>query len=181
MTQTNIPKRAPVLTAEVLDNMPARELKDKRWRFGKVFSLDGCNYQAVAYAKPVHYRNAQTDAWEEIDNTFVPGIFESHECLHNQADDVQVFCTASGSRPFLHLTDASGNRISYGVEGAAEVFPLAKACESMAEVSDTALFIREKALEKLEGTVRYDGIFPDVDMVCTASANGLPMPTFRPT
>jgi hypothetical protein len=169
----NFLKRTPVLTAEMLDNMPAKELKDKRERFTKVFSMAGNNYQAVTYTKPVHFKNARTGEWEEIDNTFIPGQFKRKKCLRNRAGEIQVFCNTSGPEPFLHLVTLSGSSISYGVEGAAKVFPAAVSGKTAQDAGGSALALREKVLEKQESSICYSGIFPDADMVCTASADKL--------
>jgi len=163
MDNSKITKQTPALTSEALDNMPAIELKEQRWRFGKVFSMEGGNRQAVTYADPVHYHNAGTNAWEEIDNTFVQDQYEGNECLRNKANSLQVICARSGKQPFLHLTDEDGNKISYGVKGAAEICPQPDADESQstADGGNTVLARREKILQTQDATARYAGIFPD--------------------
>ena len=174
----SILKRAPALTAEVLDNLPAKEIKEKRGPFGKVFALEGGQFQAITYAKPVHYRDAATGAWEEIDNTFMADVYEGRPCLRTRAGETLAVCAASGPRPFLTLRDASGHSLSYGLEGAAEIFPVSDAAGREADEADPrkaapALALRERVLEKREGAARYIDIFPNVDMVCAVTPGGI--------
>ncbi len=169
----NTCKAIPALTAQALDDMPAREVQERRGRFTKVFSLEGSGCQAVTYAKPIHFRNARTGEWEEIDNTFTAGRYKGRKCLRNRAGEMQVRCMASGQEPFIYLQDAAGNSIAYGVWGAANVFPAAEGGMRANKAGGKAGLLRAQALDRLEGTIRYANIFPDADMVCSAVSGGV--------
>ena len=50
-------------------NLSGREELSRREACAKHFHLGGNRYQAVIYPQNVHFRNPETGAWQEIDNT----------------------------------------------------------------------------------------------------------------
>ena len=56
-------------SAEELNALNGREIKEKRTRSSKIYALGNGLYQAVVYPEPVHYKSSKGE-WEEIDHSF---------------------------------------------------------------------------------------------------------------
>lgn len=55
-------------TPEEIDQLPGREVKEKRTRSSKTYALGNGLYQAVVYPEAVHFRNDKGE-WEDIDHS----------------------------------------------------------------------------------------------------------------
>ena len=141
-----------------------RELPEKRTEYGKVFQLDPKHFQAVTYAMPIHERG-QNGAWAEIDRSF----HAEAAALHSANARMHVQCQAANAHSFVTVQDADGYTLSYGLENAQAVAPVAEDAAAMAEPTIEAL--RERPLQ-LDGCVRYAGILPGVDLVCRTQPEG---------
>lgn len=53
----------------LFDNAVGEEEISLRDENVKHFNLGANRHQAVVYSEPVHFRNSESDAWQEIDNT----------------------------------------------------------------------------------------------------------------
>ena len=134
-----------------------RELPEKRTEYGKVFQLDPKHFQAVTYATPIHERG-QNGAWAEIDRSF----HAEAAALHSANARMHVQCQTANAHSFVTVQDADGYTLSYGLENAQAVAPVAEDAAAMAEPTIEAL--RERPLQ-MDGCVRYAGILPGVDLV----------------
>ena len=141
-----------------------RELPEKRTEYGKVFQLDPKHFQAVTYAVPIHERG-QNGAWAEIDRSF----HAEAAALHSANARMHVQCQTANAHSFVTVQDADGYTLSYGLENAQAVAPVAEDAAVMAEPTIEAL--RERPLQ-LDGCVRYAGILPGVDLVCRTQPEG---------
>ena len=139
-------------------------MPEKRTEYGKVFQLDPKHFQAVTYAMPIHERG-QNGAWAEIDRSF----HAEAAALHSANARMHVQCQAANAHSFVTVQDADGYTLSYGLENAQAVAPVAEDAAVMAEPTIEAL--RERPLQ-LDGCVRYAGILPGVDLVCRTQPEG---------
>lgn len=141
-------------TQEEINSLPGRELKSRRTRSSKTYSLGNGLYQAVIYPDAVHYRNEKGE-WEDID--------------HSLTQENGAFCDHSGD---LGVTLAPGgcvtlkkdaHTLSWQIRGAAS----AEAVPDNA----SAKFPRHNKKLRTENKVTYSNIFPDVDFVCDLKPN----------
>ena len=140
----------PVNNHQNKDDLTGQELENKRTKFGKVYSLGGNQFQAVAYSEPVHRMNQETGKWEDIDATFHPVKQPDGKTvvLEAKAAELSIACGTSGNMPFVTLTDTKGRTISWGIEGASAVEP--KPIERPdAPEAVTVREKREKVMERL--------------------------------
>lgn len=141
-------------TQEEINNLPGRELKAKRTRSSKTYSLGNGLYQSVIYPDDIHYRN-QKGEWEDIDHTLTQesGAFCDH------SGDLAVKLAPGGC---ITLTKGE-HSLSWQIAGAADV-------EAAAE-NTKSRFLRHNENHRIENRAVYADIFPDVDFVCDLTAN----------
>ena len=97
-------------------------------------------------------------AWAEIDRSF----HAEAAALHSANARMHVQCQTANAHSFVTVQDADGYTLSYGLENAQAVAPVAEDAAAMAEPTIEAL--RERPLQ-MDGCVRYAGILPGVDLV----------------
>ena len=57
----------------------------------KCFDMGMNRRQAVVYSEPVHFRNADSEAWQEIDNTLEEAVTaQGRQVLRNRANRMRV-------------------------------------------------------------------------------------------
>ena len=169
------------MSKEQVDQLQGTEIKSKRTRFSKVFALGGNRFQAVTYTNPVHRFNDKTYEWDELDNRFsatsrlkeaqaawkqgiMPAVEPGEILLECKTGAMDVACAMSGEVPFIHLTNADGHRLSWGIESAVSILPETSEHNDVAARNIRGM--REKVLERLHGEVVYAGIFAGVDLRC---------------
>ena len=133
-------------TQEEINSLPGRELKAKRTRSSKTYSLGNGMYQAVIYPDAIHYRNERGE-WEDIDHTLTQenGTFCDH------SGDLAVTLARGG----CVTLKKDNHRLSWEIRGAAP----AEAVPDNA----SAKFPRHNKKLRTENKVTYSNIFPDVD------------------
>ena len=141
-------------TQEEINNLPGRELKSRRTRSSKTYSLGNGMYQAVIYPDAVHYRNEKGE-WEDIDHT----LAQENGAFCDHSGDLAVKLAPGGC---ITLTKGE-HSLSWQIAGAADV-------EAAAE-NAKAPFLRHNKDRRTENKVVYADIFPDVDFVCDLAAN----------
>ena len=141
-------------TPKEIDALPGREVKEKRTRSSKTYSLGNGLYQAVVYPEAIHYRN-ENGEWEDIDHSL------THEngccCDHSGDLSVQLF---SGGKVTLRKKN---HALSWQIVGAAEVEPHAE--------NGQPTFPRHDKAHRIENAATYTNIFPDVDFICELKPN----------
>lgn len=142
------------LSQEEINGLPGRELKAKRTRSSKTYSLGNGLYQSVIYPDAVHYRNEKGE-WEDIDRTLTP---ENGSC-RDHSGDLAVQLAPGGS---VILTKGE-HSLSWKISDAANV-------EATPE-NAAAAFPRHNENRRIENKVVYADIFPDVDFVCDLPPN----------
>ena len=78
-------------TPEEINKLPGREVKEKRTRSSKTYSLGNGLYQAVIYPEAVHYRNDKGE-WEDIDHT----LKSENNCCCDHSGDLSVQLAPGG-------------------------------------------------------------------------------------
>ena len=141
-------------TQEEINNLPGRELKSRRTRSSKTYSLGNGMYQAVIYPDAIHYRNERGE-WEDIDHTLTQenGTFCDH------SGDLAVTLARGG----CVTLKKDNHRLSWEIRGAAP----AEAVPDNA----SAKFPRHNKKLRTENKVTYSNIFPNVDFVCDLKPN----------
>lgn len=67
------------------------EIVEKRGEMVKHFNMGANRYQAVVYSEPVHFRESEEEAWQEIDNTLEETVNEQgRPVLRNRANRMHV-------------------------------------------------------------------------------------------
>lgn len=141
-------------TQEEINALPGRELKSRRTRSSKTYSLGNGLYQAVIYPDAIHYRNEQ-GKWEDIDHTLT------------QEND--AFCDHSGD---LGVTLAPGGCVTLKKDAHTLSWQIRGAAPAMAVPDNTSTkFPRHDKNLRTENKVTYSNIFPDVDFVCELKPN----------
>ena len=75
----------------LFDNAAGEEEISLRDENVKHFNLGANRHQAVVYSEPVHFRNSESDAWQEIDNTLEETVTaQGRQVLRNRANRMQV-------------------------------------------------------------------------------------------
>lgn len=141
-------------TQEEINNLPGRELKSRRTRSSKTYSLGNGLYQAVIYPDAIHYRNERGE-WEDIDHT----LTQENGAFCDHSGDLGV-TLAPGGCVTLKKNDHS---LSWEIRGAAP----AEAVPDNA----SAKFPRHDKNLRTENKVTYSNIFPDVDFACDLKPN----------
>ena len=153
------------------------ELPSKRSAFGKVFAVGAGKYKAFQSAMQIHRLDGETREWTEIDARFRPAEKPEEDfgipkpLLVSCGALLTAACGSGGDRPFICVADESGNKVSWGMEGALSARP--EAFEDPAdedEKNDPALAVFRQAQRGAEGAVLYREIFPGVNMTCRSGS-----------
>ena len=142
------------LSQEEINTLPGQELKAKRTRSSKTYSLGNGLYQSVIYPDAVHYRNEKGE-WEDIDHTMI----NEGDALCDHSGDLAVKLAPGGC---VTLTKGE-HRLSWQIAGAASV-------EAAAENAKVTIF-RHNENRRIENRAVYVNIFPGVDFICDLKPN----------
>lgn len=137
----------------------------KRSRNGKVFKLGKNIRQFVLYPEPVHFKD-KNDNWQEIDNQLV----ESRNCedalvFTNRENELHVeFAQNTNISPLICMMDTENRKLAWDLVGANTNVEavLMKSNELLVDDEDA----QRAALGKVESTLCYSDIYPDVDLIC---------------
>ena len=135
---------------------------DKRTAFSKTYIVGPGKYQAFTSPIPIHKKNAQTEAFEELDAAFK--ATKEGDQLESAGAQLTVSCGVSGERPFMAIRDQKDHCLSWGLEGAEPVKP--EALKEEIKEEDHVIQAFRQAMANSQGTVRYSEIFSGVDMIC---------------
>ena len=142
------------LSQEEINTLPGQELKAKRTRSSKTYSLGNGLYQSVIYPDAVHYRNEKGE-WEDIDHTMI----NEGDALCDHSGDLAVKLAPGGC---VTLTKGE-HRLSWQIAGAASV-------EAAAENAKVTIF-RHNENRRIENKAVYANLFPGVDFICDLKPN----------
>ena len=137
------------LSQEEINTLPGQELKAKRTRSSKTYSLGNGLYQSVIYPDAVHYRNEKGE-WEDIDHTMI----NEGDALCDHSGDLAVKLAPGGC---VTLTKGE-HRLSWQIAGAASV-------EAAAENAKVTIF-RHNENRRVENKAVYANLFPGVHFIC---------------
>ena len=141
-------------TPEEIDQLPGREVKEKRTRSSKTYALGNGLYQAIVYPEAVHFRNDKGE-WEDIDHS----LNTEDDCCYDHSGDLTVQLSAGGSVTLRK----SNHALSWQIVGAAAVEPKAENAEP--------LYHRHNKKQRIENLVIFADLFPDVDFACELKPN----------
>ena len=141
-------------TREEINNLPGRELKSRRTRSSKTYSLGNGLYQAVIYPDAIHYRNEKGE-WEDIDHS----LTKENGSLCDHSGDLAVTLARGG----CVTLKKDNHRLSWEIRGVAPA-------EAVPDNASTK-FPRHNKKLRTENKVTYSNIFPDVDFVCDLKPN----------
>ena len=148
MSEKNKEKLCRLTPAEI-NNLPGKEVKSKRTRSSKTYSLGNGLYQAVIYPEAVHYRNEKGE-WEDIDHT----LTQADGSLCDHSGDLSVDLAPGGC-----VTLRKGEHtLSWQIMGASPVEPFAENAKPD--------YPRHHENRRIKNKVTYANIFPGVDFVC---------------
>ncbi len=140
--------------AERMDRLFVRAVGDedvsKREENVKHFDLGANRYQAVVYSEPVHFRNSDTDEWQEIDNTLEETVnAQGRPVLKNRANRMHVeFPQQMDGGSMAAITD-SGTTFSWRFEQEAQ--PVRAKVRTGAELKQERLVKQAQKMAKFVG------------------------------
>lgn len=127
------------------------ELTEKRTADTKYFRMSDGSFQALQYPQAVHYEADGT--WIEYDNTLLPDA-AAQELTAASSDAGIHLSKKTNGKKFVRI-EKDGYKLSWYYEGAAK-----REGRSTSATDDGD----PSTLERIRSEVRYDGIFPDVDL-----------------
>ena len=148
-----------------MDEMDGREVISQRSPAGKVFSLGRGLLQAVVYADIVHYKDPAGGEWIEIDNTLEKQENPDGQIITNSKNEnTRVTFYSGDAENTVTLRNIKGQLIGWHFVNASDVKPEIEERQFPAHEKNDK---RRDVLDRLEGTVRYDGILEGADLRCT--------------
>lgn len=125
---------------ELFENIVGEEEISLRDENVKHFNLGSNRYQAVVYSEPVHFRNSESDAWQEIDNTLEETVTaQGRQVLRNRANRMKV--------EFPQQMDG-GNMASITENGRTLAWRFEKEAQPVQAVARTGAELKQERLVK---------------------------------
>ena len=153
-------------------NLSGREELSRREACAKHFHLGGNRYQAVIYPQNVHFRNPETGAWQEIDNTLDQTLTAAgRRVFRNRAGRLKMeFPQEMDGGSAASLTD-NGRTFAWSFEG--ELQPAAATVRTGAQLKQEArarILSAEAAqqdwmeIDTLNAEAAYGEVLPGVSL-----------------
>ena len=116
----------------------------------KHFNLGANRHQAVVYSEPVHFRNSESDAWQEIDNTLEETVTaQGRQVLRNRANRMHVeFPQQMDGGNMASITE-NGRTFAWRFEQ--ETQPVQAVARTGAQLKQERLVARAQAMPKFVG------------------------------
>ena len=116
----------------------------------KHFNLGANRHQAVVYSEPVHFRNSESDAWQEIDNTLEETVTaQGRQVLRNRANRMRVeFPQQMDGGNMASITE-NGRTFAWRFEQ--ETQPVQAVARTGAQLKQERLVAQAQAMPKFVG------------------------------
>ncbi len=134
----------------LFDNAAGEEEISLRDENVKHFNLGANRHQAVVYSEPVHFRNSESDAWQEIDNTLEETVTaQGRQVLRNRANRMQVeFPQQMDGGNMASITE-NGRTFAWRFEQ--ETQPVQAVARTGAQLKQERLVARAQTMPKFVG------------------------------
>lgn len=145
--------------------MPGREVADKRTANSKTFDLGRGCYQFVQYPDVVHFQDAE-GKWQEIDNHLIEQKnIEGKPVLRNRQNSVSAeFAKRVGEAPLVAIRKKGGQQLQWTLRG--EQSGIEAKIDTQAVCAEEDEDAKRADLSKVETSLTYEEILPNVDLVC---------------
>ncbi len=145
--------------------MPGREVADKRTANSKTFDLGRGCYQFVQYPDVVHFQDAE-GKWQEIDNHLIEQKnIEGKPVLRNRQNSMSAeFAKCVGEAPLVAIRKKGGQQLQWTLRG--EQSGIEAKIDTQAVCAEEDEDAKRADLSKVETSLTYEEILPNVDLVC---------------
>lgn len=145
--------------------MPGREVADKRTANSKTFDLGRGCYQFVQYPDVVHFQDAE-GKWQEIDNHLIEQKnIEGKPVLRNRQNSMSAeFAKRVGEAPLVAIRKKGGQQLQWTLRG--EQSGIEAKIDTQAVCAEEDEDAKRADLSKVETSLTYEEILPNVDLVC---------------
>lgn len=145
--------------------MPGREVADKRTANSKTFDLGRGCYQFVQYPDVVHFQDAE-GKWQEIDNHLIEQKnIEGKPVLRNRQNSMSAeFAKRVGEAPLVAIRKKGGQQLQWTLRG--EQNGIEAKIDTQAVCAEEDEDAKRADLSKVETSLTYEEILPNVDLVC---------------
>lgn len=145
--------------------MPGREVADKRTANSKTFDLGRGCYQFVQYPDVVHFQDAE-GKWQEIDNHLIEQKnIEGKPVLRNRQNSMSAeFAKRVGEAPLVAIRKKGGQQLQWTLRG--EQSGIEAKSDTQAVCAEEDEDAKRADLSKVETSLTYEEILPNVDLVC---------------
>ena len=145
--------------------MPGREVADKRTANSKTFDLGRGCYQFVQYPDVVHFQDAE-GKWQEIDNHLIEQKnIEGKPVLRNRQNSMSAeFAKRVGEAPLVSIRKKGGQQLQWTLRG--EQSGIEAKIDTQAVCAEEDEDAKRADLSKVENSLTYEEILPNVDLVC---------------
>lgn len=145
--------------------MPGREVADKRTANSKTFDLGRGCYQFVQYPDVVHFQDAE-GKWQEIDNHLIEQKnIEGKPVLRNRQNSMSAeFAKRVGEAPLVAVRKKGGQQLQWTLRG--EQNGIEAKIDTQAVCAEEDEDAKRADLSKVETSLTYEEILPNVDLVC---------------
>lgn len=145
--------------------MPGREVADKRTANSKTFDLGRGCYQFVQYPDVVHFQDAE-GKWQEIDNHLIEQKnIEGKPVLRNRQNSMSAeFAKCVGEAPLVAIRKKGGQQLQWTLRG--EQSGIEAKSDTQAVCAEEDEDAKRADLSKVETSLTYEEILPNVDLVC---------------
>lgn len=145
--------------------MPGREVADKRTANSKTFNLGRGCYQFVQYPDVVHFQDAE-GKWQEIDNHLIEQKnIEGKAVLRNRQNSMSAeFAKRVGEAPLVAIRKKGGQQLQWTLRD--EQCGIEAKIDTQAVCAEEDEDAKRADLSKVETSLTYEEILPNVDLVC---------------